>query len=267
MFYLTRFCFAAAVFLLGLNLYGLAVPYDYRENFDKSLLPYNDALKQMDDAYVEFGPSVEFFKKSVKIYKNSINYVWPEDIAQVPLRDNYILHLASFFDGIFYDLKLVGTTDTFKMFESVKYERGFQRGFGICSQNALGLTDILNRRYGIKAHMIGLDGHVVMSAISAQEQKEYLMDPSVGLFLPFNLAYAEENLNEVSQYYQQTSHKSLFETYNAAGNIRFAEEGTAVFRPKAALFEKAADILIWIIPFGLLLISAYMYRKEKLVKR
>jgi hypothetical protein len=267
MFYFTRFCLAAAVMLFGLNFYGLAIPYDYRESFDKELLSYEDALEQMDAVYEKYGASEEFFRKSVKIYESSINYVWPKEIAQIPLRNNYILSLASFFDNILYKLKLVGIADTFTVFESIKYERGFQRGFGICSQNALGLVDIFDRRYGIKAHMIGLDGHVVMSAITSPEQKEYILDPSLGLFLPFTLAYAEQNLSEVLQYYQHTSHESLFEKYNSAGNVRFAEEGAAAFRPKTALFEKAADILIWAIPFGLLLISIYTYRKETLVKR
>lgn len=260
---LSVLAFSLAVMLLALNVFGLLFPNDQRSQFDLDLIPYSDVFEQLDEAYKKHGESPEFFKASVKIYNQSINYVWPEELSRIPVYDNYILYAASFFDELIYKAGLTASKTTFSQFESVKYERALQRGFGICSQNALGLTDILTRRYNIKANMVGLDGHVVLTASDAKKGEWYLLDPSVGVFMPFDLQYAEQNLAEVHTFYQHTQFPVLTDKFNASGNLITKESGSGPFRPKMAVIEQAADVLKWVIPFFFVLTGFFLVRLQK----
>lgn len=252
--------------LLVINAVGLVVQNDQREAFGGDLLSYDEAFAKMDASFADHGASPVFFENAVQIYNDSINYVWPENLATIPVYDNYLLYMASFFDEVLFKAGLTGSKKTFSLFESANYERGFRRGFGICSQNALGLTDILDRRYGVEANMVGLDGHVVLSARDGVNGARYLLDPSVGVFMPFDLDHAEKNVGDVIGYYRSTEFPELGEKYNPQGNVLFTQHGSAPYRPTLFKIEFLADVMKWVIPvlfYGLgFLLTASIRRKE-----
>ncbi|RUM45767.1 MAG: hypothetical protein DSY46_01895, partial [Hydrogenimonas sp.] len=57
-----------SVLLLGLNIYGVLSPNDYRDKFDKKILSYKETLNKIDTAYKKYGKTEKFLAKAVEIY-------------------------------------------------------------------------------------------------------------------------------------------------------------------------------------------------------
>lgn len=180
---------------------------NYRNKYlnEKLIISYNDTIKNLDNAYKNSSNNEEaFLINAVKIYNRGIIYKWDKKYTQIPITKNYILYLLSFIDK------------RFLVFESSYYETALGRGFGICSQNAIGLADLLYRRYNIKTYMVGLSGHVVLT--TNVNNSKVILDPSVGLYIPYPLNKLENNISIVEAYYSVTTHPKLAETYNKRGN-------------------------------------------------
>src|SRR5690625_2906716 len=141
----------------------------------------------MDRAYQKKGATHSFLEKATELYAQGIDYQWPQHKARVHPADNWLLWALAWADPAFMKLDLTNVENLFTAYESLSWERALARGYGICSQNSLGLADLLSSRYGIEADIIGLDGHVVVEAQSL------LLDPSVGLTIPMNLQEAEKH--------------------------------------------------------------------------
>ncbi len=178
-------------------------------------------------------------------------------------------------------LRRAGLTNVeglFRAYESIDYCRALARGYGICSQNALGLASLLERRYGIDADVIGLDGHVVVEA------EGFLLDPSVGLMLPFSLSEAkrrEAGTGAISAIYEAafgpdqvskvfgfdggvektTPYAELGQFYDAEGNQRI--DGVKGYRPKLYWLERASEWLKWFAPAFLVLVGILGLRSAR----
>jgi hypothetical protein len=248
--------------LLVAPLFGLLRPADFRPYFAEETLPYASALALMDTAFAEEGASRQFLEHSVAIYDAATVYEWPQELTRVSFRDNWILWAAAWTDPLMRRAGLTDLDDLFSVYESVSYERALGRGFGICSQNALGLADLLGRRYGMEAHMIGLDGHVVAEAAMPTGER-YLLDPSVGVFLPFSLDQAAEETALLRTRYAEKGRADIVEKYAAAGNVRLPEPGSRPFRPKLYLIERASDVLKWGIPILVIAAGLLLWPRRK----
>lgn len=208
--------------------------------------------------------------------------MWPKHEARVAVTDNWLLWGMGCLDGVVTDLGLTNVEGLFRAYETLDYRRALRRGFGICSQNALGLASLLEDRYDIEADVIGLDGHVVVEAGG------YLLDPSVGLALPFSLQEAERREAEagsVSEFYynafsdddvnriygfdgkleKKTPYTQLGQFYDAKGNRRIG--GVADYRPKLYWLERASDWLRWILPGLLVLFGVWGLRSGSAMRQ
>lgn len=269
---------AACVSLIGVtlllaNIHGvLFSPYDRPDEAGD----WQEAVASIDRAQRDYANtrsgSYEFFQEATRAYATAIKYEWPKHRARVAFTDNWILWSMRFVDPLLAALDLTNVEGLFRAYETIDYRRALARGYGICSQNALGFASLLKRRYDIEADVIGLEGHVVVEA------KGYLLDPSVGLALPFDLAEAEtseERSGRVSAIYADafkpddvtrvfgfdgeeetvTRFAALGQYYDPSGNQRL--EGPRGYRSKLYWFERASDWAKWIVP-GILLLVGYL---------
>lgn len=247
--------------LLAAPLVGLLRPADLRPRFAEETLPYGSALALLDAAYAQDGATRQFLEGAVAIYDAATVYEWPREIARVPVTDNWILWAAAWADPVVKDAGLTDLDDLFTVYESVSYERALGRGFGSAAQNALGLIDLLGRRYAIPAYLVELDGHAVAEAMLPTGERS-LLDPSLGVFLPFGLGQAGEQAEALQASYAATGHPGVAAKYAAAGNLRLEQPGTRPFRPKLYLVERATDVLKWVIPVVMIGIGLLLWPRR-----
>jgi len=86
-------------------------------------------------------------------------------------------------------------------FEFASAESGLARGYGLCSQRALILEDLLTRN-GIHAKTTGLYGHVILKATI--DDKEMIFDPDYNVIMPFSLSYLATTTSLVAHYYKNS---------------------------------------------------------------
>jgi hypothetical protein len=254
--------------LFSTNAYHRVVPFDLRAEFSPPPIPYRDALRRLD-ALQPLLSAQEFAIQATQIYHSAIRYDWPDGLSRIDFRDNWILFLASGLDPLLAALKLQRQeTRIFTNFESFKYQRALGRGFGICSQNALGLADLLHRRYGVQTRVVGLDGHVVLQ-IELDDGGSMISDPSLGLTLPFGIDDAPGEIGYVRRVYGEAGHAGLGERYDEQGNLLGPEVGAGPYAPpfyrqKAVQwFERTADVASWLLSFCTFLFAVGKIRRSR----
>lgn len=261
--------FCGCVLLLFLDIWGLVAPPDFRESFAQPLLSYNEALSQIDQASGSYGSTRRFLKTAARVYADAIAYQWPAGMARVSFTDNWILAFAAYLDPLIERVGLKNNSDLFSQFESFRYERALGRGFGICSENALGFADLLNRRYGIDAHVVGLGGHVVVLA-RLEHSSRMLLDPSVGVSFPFGLRHAEQIPAKLWLTYEKAGQTDIPATYDHADNFVSPSPGAWGYSASqywkqnvVRYFERAADLLKWAIPVVGCFLCLGIYLKQR----
>ncbi len=259
---------AICVALLFLNLWGTFYHTDLRSTFSKQLLSYQSALDRTDRAWATFGASQKFLEKATRIYAKAIEYKWPSGLARVSFTDNWILATAAYLDPAIKFVGLKKDTELFSQFESYRYERALGRGFGICSQNALGFADLLSRKYAINIHVVGLDGHVVTQADTTNGK--ILLDPSLGVVVPMGLEEAEKKPELLQTIYEKTRDPEAARAYNTKGNFISPLPGARGYSKSQygkqeiiRYFERAADLLKWIVPLAALALLIALGRRPK----
>lgn len=258
---------AISVALLALGLWGRLAPPDDRGRFAENLVAYDDALARMDAAHAALGATPAFVAAATEIYDSATAYAWPEGLARVALHDNWILAALSLADPLLRATGLKPDGALFGQFESFRYERALGRGFGICSQNALGLADLLDRRYGIPARMAGLGGHVVIQV--ELPAGPMIADPSLGVTMPFGLDHAQSHVPEVGAIYARRTDDRIWRHYDPAGNVLAPETGSGAYAVpfwKLNLVEdaeSAADYAAVGLPAAGVLFFAWALRRRR----
>jgi hypothetical protein len=149
---------------------------------------------------------------------------------RVPFYENFILWGSSF---IYPAL--------FAKYQFVDYHRAVERGVGLCSQEAFVLTGIL-RESGIKADIVGLDGHVVVTAPVDDAQNDISqIEANPELVRPYYVAvgYTTKKIDTLVGYYGGSGNKV---TDGIIGYSRFRY-----------YYEYFSYVMIWVIPLILLM--------------
>ena len=177
----------------------------------------------------------------------------------VPFYENFILYGTSF---IYPAL--------FVKYQFVDYHRAVERGVGLCSQEAFVLTGILRER-GIKADIVGLDGHVVVTAPTDESQQVWwILDPDYGVVIPNSITEIEKNPELVRPYYVQKGYtvkeiNELVSYYGDQGNK--VTDGIVGYSRFRYYYEYASYVMIWVIPLVFILPLGISTAQKLLRKR
>ncbi len=168
----------------------------------------------------------------------------------IPLWENWILHFLGQLDP------------EVRSYSFASGAREVNRGVGLCGDVSSALVWYL-RKHGVRANVVGLTGHVVVTAEVAPGRWE-IFDPDNGIVIPYDLATLENNASLVRQYYRPPvaelgldpdtgMGKALVDLYvdfyTSAENNYITE-----FDPHSSQLvgEKRMYRLKWIIPFLLI---------------
>jgi hypothetical protein len=196
------------------------------------------------------GDRLQILTQMNKLVNQGIAHNWHDYNVRkynltVPFYENFILFGTSF---IFPDL--------FVKYQFVDYHRAVERGVGLCSQEVFVLTGLLKER-GIQVDIVGLDGHVVMTApVDASQKVWWIFDPDYGVIVPNSISEIEKNPELVRLYYAEKGYtvdkvNTLVGYYGKEGNkVTHGIFGYSRFR---YLYEYTSYIMIWVIPLLLLL--------------
>lgn len=188
------------------------------------------------------------FRISKIIHDGIVNYWLDEGIEKynlrVPIWENYLLYLVSFIKP-----------DIYRKYEYANYNKAIERGVGLCSQQAIIVTGILNDN-GIDAEIIALSGHFVLRA-KVNENTWYVVDPDYGVVISHDIFEIEANPDLIRPYYGDLESKlnaseglssRMVALYGHYGNVIYKNGVIGYFGKKRYYFEYLSYIAIWVIP-------------------
>lgn len=260
--------FFLSIFLICLNLIGLTTNLRNEGVYqEKQSLRYGIDLSE-EDFHKEYSKifntdisdSMKVARLTKTVNRAMLHYWYKEKgeayNIKIPISENYILYTL----GVIYP-------ERFGMYEFVNWRKGIERGVGLCSQQAIVETEILNEN-GIEASVVGLDGHVVVTA-KIENDRWIMADPDYGVIIPFDLKEIESNTNIIKPYYY-SGFESYYVNYESLGSkmefdkniglliekIRqfYGPEGNVINNDyfshshNNAKIEKLAYLWIWLIP-------------------
>ena len=240
--------FGVGVLLLSINVFGLFLTMRNPEIYTESKLVFtNDILLTEEEFYKEFEKisdlSVkEYVYEANRIVNQGIAHYWTDDAIKkynlrVPVWENYIMFFRSFYDS------------SFLKYEFCSSKKAIERGVGMCSQQALILTDILNKR-GIKTNLVGLYGHVVVTSLVDDKKDEWwVLDPDYGVVLKKDLLSLESDPVLLESVYKNAGVVGIYTTDK---DNSIVEGGVSAYLGEGYCRNERYDyILIWVIPIVL----------------
>jgi hypothetical protein len=206
---LTTALLLSGVCLLGLNLYGLNRTLQISNNYvdqkwlHKNSIPltqsqfYEAALRQENET------DKEYVIKVNQAVHDRIAYFWSDDL-RVPVWENWILFLK-----------------VNHKYEYYNYKKAVERGVGQCSQQAMILTQLLNKE-NIQTRILALDGHVVAEVLVDNNITWWILDPCYGVVVPISHKITNDNPTTVAKYYAEAGYgdtvvSQMIELYGEGG--------------------------------------------------
>ena len=134
---------------------------------------------------------------------------------RIPFYENYLLFIASYL-----------APEEYLKYEFYDYRRAIERGVGLCSQQAIIVSEILLEKR-IPSFIIGLSGHVVLRAqVDADRDEWWVLDPDYGVVIPHDIDIIEKNPKIIRSFYAQAGYKP--KTIDSLGKIYEKIDGYAV---------------------------------------
>jgi hypothetical protein len=173
---------------------------------------------------------------------------------RIPFYENYLLFIASYLDP-----------EEYLKYEFYDYRRAIERGVGLCSQQAIIVSEILLKK-NIPSFIIGLSGHVVLRAqVDANRDEWWVLDPDYGVVIPHDIDIIANNPKIIRSFYAKAGYK--LKTINSLGKIYEEKEGYVVrseqgakgYRIKRFRAERIFYLLKWIIPCIFVIASILLF--------
>lgn len=235
--------------LCGLALYDNPWPQPESGRRGPDYQPYSSEMKKFMEKGADEKPLDYAQRMNAFVYNHTVHY-FPEeknpgnlDITAAPFLWNWAIWLRAFWAFLAHEDFVVEFCDA---------DKGLERGYGLCSQRALILQDIL-RKHGLKAKATKLYGHVVcMTQIGGEE---ILLDPDHGFSIPHGLDYLHAHPETINAYSPSPEIASMYTPI--LQNARWPERGDAEYgcRDDSWLFKMT--LIQWLAPFLLLFCSLY----------
>ena len=251
----------AGILLLGVNITGFFIslknPDVYIE--EKGLFK-NDVLLSDEQFFSIVDQGLTNRKTYARKLNEAVNlaivHYWGDSGThkynfRIPFYENFILFSLGYL-----------IPDLFGKWELFDYKKAVERSVGLCSQHAIIISQILKEK-NIPAKMVGLEGHVVVTAQVDQKKDEWwILDGDYGVVIEHNIDKIEKQPEIVRPFYQRKGYDSP--TIQVLVDI-YGKEGNSVSKlnrhyPERYYFEKLSYMLKWIIPFGLM--APYVRRRE-----
>ncbi len=247
-----KFLLYLGIVLLLVNGVGQFLPWRNPAIYTEASSAFpNDIVLTEDQFYQaiaqarQSGDRKAFLRAATRAVAQGMADYWKDEGVdryglRVPFYKNYVLFLASFFDP-----------EKFRKYELMDGRAALARGVGVCSQQSIVLQQVLAAE-GIPASIVGLDGHVVVTAqLDDAQQHWWILDPLNGVVIPYDLMAIEQNPKLVLEYYQAaglsaSALQAYVKIYGPEGNK--IARSVAEYAPRTYLFEQIANVLIWIIP-------------------
>jgi hypothetical protein len=172
---------------------------------------------------------------------------------RVPVYKNYLLFIASYLDP-----------EEYLKYEFVDYKKAIERGIGLCSQQAIIVSEILLEK-SIPSFIIGLTGHVVLRAqVDASSDEWWVLDPDYGVIIPYDINVIEKDSKIIRPFYARAGYKletidMLEKIYKKKGNVISSKPGARGYQSKRCRNEPRFYLFKWIIPFILMIPSIMVF--------
>jgi len=172
---------------------------------------------------------------------------------RIPFYENYLLFIASYIDP-----------EVYLKYQFYDYRRAIERGVGICSQQAIIVSEILLEK-SIPSFIIGLSGHVVLRAqVDANRDQWWILDPDYGVTIPYDIDIIENNPKIIRSFYTQAGYglktiAKLEKIYEKKGNVVHSPQGARGYRIGSLRTEHIFYFLKWIIPCILIITSIILF--------
>lgn len=248
------------------QIVGEFLSFDYRDKFsNKKILSYDETLKKIDSLYNLNGLDSKFLLNSVHVFSRGVEHLdfvkyQESKLSIIPFYKNYILWSLGHIDRIFLKTRM------FYPFETTNYKLSLGRGYGICSQNSLGYSDLLYKKYDIGLKVVGLSGHVV--TYFKDDTLEFFLDPSLGIGFQTDYPNIESQYDEINELISKTKFSKMYQNsgqlYNIEDNIIPSKNGPEGYKPKTYVFEKTLFYLKYvslIVPILFLSYDTRFYKK------
>jgi hypothetical protein len=259
--------FILGTVLISLNIYGQFFSLRNPELMTETDVAFkNDITLTEDQVYSNINSQItdkkSFATKMTKTINEGIAHYWEDEgidkyHLRVPIYKNYILYFASYI-----------MPEKFRKYEFLDYHRAIERGLGQCSEHAIILAEVLFEK-GIKSKMVGLEGHVVVTAqVDETVDEWWILDSDYGVIIPFDLATIEKRPEIIATYYSEAGYDKstvafMEDVYGKDGNVLDKGYGVGGYSILTNYFEQASYILIWLIPSILLLPHFYFQFMSK----
>jgi hypothetical protein len=177
---------------------------------------------------------------------------------RIPFYENYLLFIASYLNP-----------EEYLKYEFVNYKRAIERGIGLCSQQAIIVSEILKGK-SIPSFIIGLSGHVVLRARVEENRDEWwVLDPDYGVVIPYDIGFIENNPKIIGPFYAKAGYKQktivmLEKIYEKKGNVVSRKQGARGYQFKRWRDEPRFYYFKWLIPCTLMtpMIIFYICRRR-----
>lgn len=261
-----------AVFLLGLNLYGLTqsirkpdlhnTPQELLRFYPDTLISYEESLAQID-RLAEIDNTDQLVSKANAIVNDSLMHVEWKKVDPVAYRqlippwENYFL----------YVLGLVSSEPQIQRYHYANYKRSIKRGIGVCGDAAIVLSSILDR-YGISNRLLSFtSGHVVV-AYHSHDGAEYLVDPDFGVEMYVSLDELVKKPEIIRSTYAHRGYteKEINVLTRVYGSGYLVFDDTYHFMTKRYIFEEASYYLKWPLPLFMLAVALFGLLKLRTVR-
>ena len=217
--------FTVSILLITINLIGFLIPLrnpaiyegiNYGGKVREAQYTPDEVYNQMnriesiDEQYPEY-----VIRLTQLIYDGTVHY-WKTDPdnafnLRIPIHENFLIYLLTKFQ----------MED--QLYEFCQAERAIERGASVCSQSAKILADILIRNR-IRAHIIGLEGHVVVRARVVKEPEQWwVLDADYGVVIKEDIDEIENNPEIIRSAYGNQGYRDgvidqLVNIYGPEGN-------------------------------------------------
>lgn len=193
-------------------------------------------------------------------WKNWFLYLFLKSYA-LHWRDGYFKQFWSYWA----EINPTDATLLLSGYEYYNFKDSLARGVGICSQHALAVTDFM-RKLGYESYAMGLNGHVV-NQTTFRDGKQYILDASYDVVMPFSLEYAAAHPESVKKYYQEIASPLPPRLINLLDlTLNTYTHPAAIYEEKLTKIIHQVEYVAWIIPIYLLALSCILFLVIKLIE-